>query len=400
MSIASPNQSGPAEGAHQRVIQSTIGYFAAFISLGLVSASLGPTLPTLAENTNSLLSQISILFTARSLGYLLGSFVSGQVYDRVSGHPVMVGLLLLLSISLALVPLIPTLWLLALLLLLIGFSEGMVDVGGNTLLVWVHRGKVGPFMNGLHFFFGVGAFLAPLIIAQTMLATGTIRWPYWIVALLMLPGTIWLARAKSPERQLVPETEQGNTANALLVFLSALFLFMYVGAEISFGGWIYTYALKLGVATETAAAYLTSGFWGALTAGRLLAIPIAARVRPSRMLLADLLGCIVSVGLILLFPTSSAAVWIGTLGLGFSMASVFPTTLSFAERRMTITGKITSFFFIGASTGGMLLPWLIGQLFERIGPQVTMIAIFTNLMLALVVFVYLMRFSRRQQPLP
>ena len=117
------------------------------------------------------------------------------------------------------------------------------------------------------------------------------------------------------------------------------------------------------------------------------------------MLLADLLGCIASVGVILLFPSSAAAVWIGNLGLGFSMASVFPTTLSFAERRMTITGKVTSFFFIGASSGGMLLPWLIGQLFEKIGPQVTMIAIFTNLLLALVVFVYLMRSSKRQQPL-
>ena len=400
MSIASPNQSDAANGVDKRVLHSTIGYFAAFVSLGLVSASLGPTLPSLAENTSSQLSQISILFTARSAGYLLGSFVSGQVYDRVAGHPVLVGLLLLLGISLAVVPLIPTLWLLAILLLLVGFSEGMVDVGGNTLLVWVHRGKVGPFMNGLHFFFGAGAFLAPLIIAQTMLATGAIRWPYWIVAALMLPGAIWLGRVKSPERQLVPEAEQGDMANALLVFLSALFLFMYVGAEISFGGWIYTYALKLDIATEAVAALLTSGFWGALTGGRLLAIPIAARVRPSRMLLADLLGCIASVGTILLFPTSSTAIWIGTLGLGFSMASIFPTTLSFAERRMTITGKVTSFFFIGASSGGMFLPWLIGQLFEKIGPQVTMIAIFTNLFLALAVFVILMRSSKRERQLP
>lgn len=400
--MSHPNLSRPdsAPGTDKRIIHSTIGYYAAFISLGLVSASLGPTLPALAETTNSLLSQISILFTARSAGYLLGSFVSGQVYDRVAGHPVMVALLLMLAGTLALVPLIPVLWLLAVLLLLVGFAEGMVDVGGNTLLVWVHKGKVGPFMNGLHFFFGVGAFLAPIIIAQTMLVSGTVRWPYWIVAALMLPGAIWLGRAKSPERQLVPEAEQGSATNALMVFLSALFLFMYVGAEISFGGWIYTYALKLGIASESAAAYLTSGFWGALTGGRLLAIPIAARARPSRMLLADLLGCIASVGTILLFPHSSTAVWIGALGLGFSMASIFPTTLSFAERRMTITGKVTSFFFIGASSGGMLLPWLIGQLFEKIGPQVTMIAIFTNLLLALTVFVFLMRFSRRQELLP
>ena len=48
-----------------------------------------------------------------------------------------------------------------------GVAEGALDVGGNTLLIWVHRHKVGPFMNGLHFFFGAGAFLSPIIIAQT-----------------------------------------------------------------------------------------------------------------------------------------------------------------------------------------------------------------------------------------
>jgi hypothetical protein len=34
----------------------------------------------------------------------------------------------------------------------LGMAEGALDVGGNTLLVWVHQEKVGPFMNGLHFF--------------------------------------------------------------------------------------------------------------------------------------------------------------------------------------------------------------------------------------------------------
>ena len=49
-------------------ISKTVGYYAAFIALGLVTASLGPTLPGLAENTRSQLGEISFLFTTRSLG--------------------------------------------------------------------------------------------------------------------------------------------------------------------------------------------------------------------------------------------------------------------------------------------------------------------------------------------
>ena len=44
-------------------------YFVAFITLGLAMSSLGPTLPGLAENTRSSLSQISVLFTAQVPGH-------------------------------------------------------------------------------------------------------------------------------------------------------------------------------------------------------------------------------------------------------------------------------------------------------------------------------------------
>ena len=62
----------------------------------------------------------------------------------------------------------------------------------------------------------------------------------------------------------------------------ALLLFLFVAAEASYGGWVYTYALKLGIGSATTAAYLTSAFWGALTLGRLVSIPLAARFRPAR----------------------------------------------------------------------------------------------------------------------
>jgi FHS family Na+ dependent glucose MFS transporter 1 len=163
-------------------------------------------------------------------------------------------------------------------------------------------------------------------------------------------------------------------------------LLLYVGAEAGFGGWIYTYALALDLGTPTTSAYLTSAFWGAFTLGRLLSIPVAARFRPRSILLGDLVGCLASVGLLLLWPNSLAATWLGTVGLGLSMASIFPTAISLAERHMTITGQRTGWFLIGASIGAMSLPWLIGQLFEAIGPQMVMVAIMGDLALALGVY--------------
>jgi len=97
------------------------------------------------------LSKVSFLFTARSPGYLLGSLVGGRLYDQVLGHIIMAVIFVVMAVMLTLAPVIPFLWLLTA-ALLVGMGEGAVDVGGNTLLVWVHRHDVGPFMNGLHFF--------------------------------------------------------------------------------------------------------------------------------------------------------------------------------------------------------------------------------------------------------
>jgi MFS transporter, FHS family, Na+ dependent glucose transporter 1 len=368
-----------------RLIQS-VAYFAVFVALGLFVAALGPTLPGLANNTRTDLSRISILFAARSAGYLIGSFLGGRLYDRLPGHRVIAVGLGLMMLALLATPIVTLLVLLAAVLLLGGIAEGAVDVGGNTLLVWVHRDKVGPFMNALHFFFGIGAFLAPIIIAQVVLTSGGITWAYWVLALLMIPPLIGIWSLPSPAPLVTTGSGKQTVTRPLLVAVIAVFCFMYVGAEASFGGWIYTYAVASGLATQITAAYLTSVFWGALTLGRLLAIPIAMHISSRTILFSDLIGCLIGIGAILLWPNAEAVLWGGTFLVGFGMASVFPTMLSFAARRMTTTGAVTAWFLVGSSIGAMLMPWLIGQLFVPVGPQAVMVVIGIDLLLALGVF--------------
>ncbi len=376
----------------------TIGYFALNIALGLISAAFGPTLPSLAERTQTQMDQIGLVFTARSIGVMLGSFQGGRIYDRVRGHPVVATALIFAAGVTVLIPLTRVLWLLALVLLLLGTAEGMLNVGINSLIIWAHPHQVGPFMNGLHFFFGLGSFLSPIIVAQAVLISGDITWAYGMLAALMLPVALWLLRVPSPLPNPKPQNRpaqrpSSQATSRMLVILVALFLFLYVGAEISFGGWIFTYATTLDLSNATTAAYLTSLFWGALTLGRLLSIPIATRFRPRTVLLVDLGGCLASLSLILASPQIKVAIWPGTFGLGFSMASIFPTAVALVERRRPLDSKTTRWFFVGASIGGMTLPWLAGNLFEHVGPQAAMLAIAADLLIATATLTAILRCS-------
>ncbi len=376
----------------------TTAYYLAFILLGLTIAAEGPTLLKLAEHTSSALDQISSIFLFGSLGYLLGSYVGGRLYDRVPGHRFMAIVLIFLGITIVFVPLASSRWVLFIVALILGLFKGALDVGCNTLLLWVHNETVGPFMNGLHAFFGVGAFIAPLIVAQVLAVTGDIYWVYWVFAIAAFPLAIWIWTLPSPASRAVPAHHESAPFPILPVLIMVLCFVLYVGGEAGYGAWIYTYAFTLNFGTEVTAAYLTSAFWGSFTLGRLLGIWISTRARPITILILDFVGCIASVGLILLFQESAIILWIGTVLFGISQASIFPTFLTLAEERMHVTGTIAGLFLVGAGVGGMILPWLIGQAFVQVGATAMMVMIFVGIVLNLLMLILFTRVSLKQSP--
>lgn len=376
------NTSSHPKPVHKLVL--TAAYYISFIMLGLLTAAEGPALPGLAENTSSTLDQISLIFVFGSLGYLLGSLLGGQAYDRLPGHRVISFMLLTITLCTALVPFMHSLWPLLFVLFVLGLAKGALDVGGNTLLLWVHGGKAGPFMNGLHFFFGLGASVSPLIIARVLLVTGGIQWVFWLFAIMSFPLALWLWALPEPPAGKAAH-ENGSAPFPLVpVALLVLAFVLYVGAEVGFGNWVYTYAITLGLGTSITSAYLTSAFWGTFTLGRLIGIWVSTRARPAAILIVDLLGCLASLGVILFWNDSAIALWTGAIGLGLFMASIFPTTLMLAGERLRITGAVTGWLLAGASVGGMFLPWGIGQAFVRIGagsmPFLVLVSVILNLM--------------------
>ena len=377
-------------------IRRTFGYYFLFICLGLDLAIIGPTLPALAEQTTSRLGQMGLLFLASSIGYTLGTMVSGRVFDRVRGHPVLGIAQLFVAVLLIFLPLAPWFWLLLTIMVCKGFAEGFINTGANILLVWTHGDKVSPFMNGLHFFFGLGAFLSPFLVAQFVGIQGGYRWAYWaMAAIAVLVGLRMLTMKGSPTPT---HAQKGDTVRPArgpipyaLVVAAMLFLFFYVGAEITFGGWVYTYAVTLKLASVAGAAYLTSAFWLAFTVGRLISIPAATRFKPRQVIPAALVGCLSILALGIVFFNSSAVLWLMAIGLGFFMAPIWPTGFTLAGQSINLTGGLTSVILLGDSFGGMVLPSAVGQVIESTGPRAMVYLIFCSLVMTFVSFFGMVR---------
>jgi FHS family Na+ dependent glucose MFS transporter 1 len=136
---------------------------------------------------------------------------------------------------------------------------------------------------------------------------------------------------------------KGNLRKVLpMVITALLFLFFYVGSEIAFGNWIYTYALTLNLADATQAAYLTSGFWLSFTIGRAISILAAARFKAEQMLAVAFLGGLVLLALALIAPESINMLWAATLGIGFFMAPIWATGYNLVGQSIKLTATISS----------------------------------------------------------
>ena len=364
---------------------SIIVYYLLFVTIGYTGVSTGPTLPTLAAQTGSTISQISIIFSARSVGGLIGSLWVSRLFDKISGHKLLALVSGALAVLMFFTPLIPSLSLLGMLMVLLGLSEASIDIGGNTLLIWLYKDKAASYLNGMHLMFGIGAVIAPLVVAQILLRTGGIKWVFWLISIAPLILMVILLKIPSPEKNIKKESESVKFEGGVIVL--ALFFYAYVAAEVAYGGWIYTYTVATNLADDVTAAYFNSAFFLALTIGRIISIPMATRFRLYKIVQWNFIGAFISMAILIAGRELTEALLIGSIGLGLSFASMFPSMLSIADKYLGVSGKIMGWFFAASSLGAMTVPWLIGQLFESVGPQSFIWSILVVLVISLVSFI-------------
>jgi MFS transporter, FHS family, Na+ dependent glucose transporter 1 len=361
----------PVSSSVQRRSTSYAYYFV-FVALGMLGGMLGPSLDVFKERSASSNARIAILFTVSAVGYMLGGAITGRLYDRRAGHPIIAAGLLGAAVVVAALTQASALVVLAVLLFLVGACASSVDTGGNTLITWLHGDDLGPWMIALHAAFGVGSALVPLVLALSRRITQGINSGLFVIVAMAVAAALVISRRPSPvhlhEERLgdgVAKPVPGR--GALLV--TAAFFFLYVGLEIGFAGWVFTFARDRGF-SETRASFLTSMFWWSFTAGRVLGIPVAQRLSARTQILVDAGVTVGGAVLLVISAHSNVGVWFGTIVLGLGLATMFPAMLNLANERVAVTGSVTSWFIVGAGAGSATLPWVIGRLFDDRGSTI------------------------------
>ncbi len=345
-------------------------YFGAFLGLGVALSFFGPALPELRRQTGSTVAEMGWVFSAQSVGGLLGSLIAGRLYRHVGGRHLVALAVFGFALAIALVPASSELIVIVAAGSVIGFGAGSIDVGGNTLVsATVTPDRLVSSINALHMSFAVGAVLAPVLVGVSLALTDSL----WLacgsfgVAALALAALLWTGDRAGSKRQAARDHEErGETPARWRLGLVAWFFVLYVGLEIGFSGWIATYAHEVGLGSGWGTG-LTVAFWAGFLGGRILMVWRGDRFDTGGVLWWSVAISTVVAVVIALVGAAPVALSVGATVFGIVIAPQFPTMLAHFHRTYPLTGEVTAWFIGGSAVGGLVLPPLIGALLEETG---------------------------------
>jgi fucose permease len=348
--------------------------FSAFILIGANDGALGVLIPSMRLHYGVDKATIGLLFLFQTIGYLIAAFNSGLLVEKLGNRRFLVLGVASFLLGVGALSLMPAYVIVLVMMLPLGFGVAIIDAGLNTYIAGMPRNAA--LLNYLHAFYGTGALLGP-VVASAILA---LRWGWnsvyivWIgMSLVLLIGFQLVFKEQNiPLQEDAATKPKSNVLVAALrvpiVWVAALFMLIYVGAEVSVGSWSYSFLTEERHASILLAGWMVSGYWIGLTLGRLTLARVALRVGSERLIRGCLVGVVIGVLLVWLFPVYAvSAVGLGLIG--FSFGPIYPTTIALISNKVSgrILPSVIGFMVSLGSVGAAVCPWLAGMLAEHVG---------------------------------
>ena len=347
-------------------------WIAGLLACGMGVALLGSVKIALAQRLQMDETRVGGLVSMFGFTMIPVMLAMGFLTDLLDKQVVVIGGSFLMAASLLVLARSTKYWstLVAVLLLSAGWSA-LVNVL-NVLMQSAFGGTQTYAMNLGNFFFGLGAFLTPLLIAFLLRRTGFAPALLVLAAFALVSGA--LAIGVDFKGLLPPAVEGADPGIGVLLsdrimWLTALALLFYAPMEATMAAWATTYLGDRGMAEGRAATTL-SGFWLAFMCSRLATALIVARFPlplggDTLLIIALSILCIlVWAGAVLSRGRVTAGTMVVLAGLVFG--PTFPTIVGVLMGHVSqdispvLGGRAVGLFFMVGGIGWSVIPILIG----------------------------------------
>ncbi len=372
--------------------------YTVFLINGMLALSIGSLLPFIRDARGLEYAFCGMIVSLHSVGNLISSFFAGTLAVTLGRKKSILLFNIFFAVAYLLIILGENNICLVLAFLMTGLARGATSNFCNATINNLATGSVGA-VNGLHAMFSVGAFLFPIILTL-LTTTNAGNWIYVCFFMLAMGILSWILYAIMPVDENIgqkKEEKQGTFTffKEPMFLLCTATLFFYLCAEQGVIGWMVTYFKDTGLIDERLSQITASVLWIMILAGRLTTVWLSGKVKKSNLLR------IMGVGLVLFFiilMTSKTTFWIvlGIMGFGYSMAGIYPTTVSFAGHINQKYSMSWSFMLTMASMGSILMPSVIGKIAESAGIVYGMSSIVAVVIIDMIFIVCLTGYMRKK----
>ena len=377
--------------------------YTVFLINGFIALSVGSMMPFIREARGLDYVFCGFLVSLHSIGNLASSFLAGMLPIAIGRKKSILVFNLTFPIAYLLILLFPTKVALVAAFLFTGIARGATSNYCNARINSLAPGKVWM-LNGLHASFSVGALLFPVILSL-MTKSSDDNWVYACGVLLIfgiISWTLYFLMPNDEYNTVKLSKEKGtNSDNGMAFFKEPLFylstatLFFYLCAEQGVIGWMITYFKDTGLLTGTLSQMTASVQWMMMLIGRLTVAYLSTKYDKYKML--RLMGIFMAVFFVfLLFARTPVTIMIGIVGFGFSMAGIYPTTVSFTGKLTQKYSAAWSFILTIASFGSILMPSIVGAIATHAGIYVGIATITIAVVIDVIVIICMTGYLRKQ----
>ncbi|KAI3548382.1 uncharacterized protein CLUP02_04722 [Colletotrichum lupini] len=377
--------------------------FWSLLNLGAFDSAYGAILPHLQKAYNVNYITVSLMFLSPLVGYVASGVLNTRIHNAIGqrGLAVLCGGAHVLSAVISILH--PPFPVLVASFMLGGLGNGLADAAWNA---WVgNLERPNELLGFLHAAYGVGGIFSPLI-ATAMIARASMPWYTFyyavlgisLIELIALTSAFWNHTGRRYRDEMASlEGSDGNIVSmrktlttlpeARIAWLSALFVLIYIGVEVSVGGWIVEFMLHVRKGSAFASGMCATGYWLGMTVGRIV-LPFVTNLIGPKIGVSVYLALAIAAELIFWLVPNFYASAIAVAFQGMFIGPMFPHAISVVTSLLPASLHVMVIGFIAAlgGCGASLLPFAVGILAQRFGVVALQPFVLACLCLSLIVW--------------
>jgi FHS family glucose/mannose:H+ symporter-like MFS transporter len=364
----------------------TAAAFFGFFVFGFTDNLKGPALPELLDDLAINYSTGGTILLGSYIGFVVASLFAGLLAEARGVKTVLILAAAALLIGVGGFSFANSALFLTLFMLFQGFGLGALELGVSSLIVQLYATNTGRYLNLMAVTHGLGATIAPLyagwLLSNELSWRLVFRWDLVLAGLLIVFFVLMRFPPKRSDHteQSLTLRELGTVARSPTLLLSCFALTCYVAVEVSIAAWLVEYLQSVHRLDVSRSTLALSIFFGLIMIGRLVGSALVDRIGYLRAVVIGMTCATLCIGIGLFIPW---AFWLLPIS-GLFISITFPTLTAAVSTLFTKNvSAILGLLFAFAGLGGILGPWVVGLISDRVGIQIgfSLILIFAVLTL-------------------